>query len=215
MRVVWSLPTVRARFTMEYQIWGTGDILAYSRFEPRDTTLPDLPRLGVRLTLPRKFDQVTWLGRGPQETYPDRKTGAPVGRYRASALDLYTPYIRPQENGSRADVRWIAVADGAGTGLLVEGTMLGASALPFLQEDFDEGPAKRQRHTFHVQPRDLVELRLDHGQMGVGGDDSWGARPHERYRLAVRPYAYSFRLRPFAPADGDPAGLTRRSPPRL
>jgi len=213
--VAWSLPTVRARFTMEYQIWGTGDILVNSRFEPGDTTLPDLPRLGVRLTLPRRFDQVSWLGRGPQETYPDRKTGAPVGRYRASALDLYYPYIRPQENGNRADVRWIALADSAGTGLLVEGQLLNASALPFLQEDFDEGPAKRNRHTFHVSPRDLIELRLDHRLMGVGGDDSWGARPHQEYLLAVRPYAYAFRLRPFTAADGDPAALTRRSPPRL
>jgi beta-galactosidase len=138
-----------------------------------------------------------------------------VGRYRASALDLYYPYIRPQENGNRADVRWIALADSAGTGLLVEGQLLNASALPFLQEDFDEGPAKRNRHTFHVSPRDLIELRLDHRLMGVGGDDSWGARPHQEYLLAVRPYAYAFRLRPFTAADGDPAALTRRSPPRL
>jgi beta-galactosidase len=214
IRVVWSLPTVSARYVMEYQVWGTGDIVVGNRFEPRDTTLPDLPRVGVRLTLPRAFDRVTWLGRGPHESYVDRKTGSPVGRYRAAALELYTPYIRPQENGSRADVRWIALANRQGAGLLVEGdSLLGASALPFLQEDFDEGPVKRNRHTYHLRPRDVVELRLDHVQMGVGGDDSWGARPLERYRVPVRPYAFSLRLRPFTAADGDPAGLARRFPP--
>jgi beta-galactosidase len=215
VRVVWSLPAVSARYTMQYDVWGTGDIVVRSRFEPRDTTLPDLPRVGLRLTLPRGFDQVTWLGRGPHETYVDRKTGAPVGRYRLSADRFSTAYIRPQENGMRADIRWIALADDAGNGLLVEGdSLFFASAMPFLQEDFDEGLVKRQRHTFHVRPTDLVELRLDHAQMGVGGDNSWGARPLEKYQVPVRPYEFSFRFRPFSAADGDPAGLARRFPPR-
>jgi beta-galactosidase len=107
-------------------------------------------------------------------------------------------------------VRWIALTNRSGTGLLAVGLpLLSATALPFLQEDFDEGLAKRNRHTYDVKPRDLVELKLDAAQMGVGGDNSWGARPHRQYRIAVREYTYRFRLRPFARRDGPPTALSK------
>jgi beta-galactosidase len=138
-----------------------------------------------------------WFGRGPHESYWDRKTGARVGLYSANAADLYHPYVRPQENGTRADVRWMAVTNAAGTGLLAEGMpLLEASALPYLQEDFDEGQVKVNRHVTDVGPRDLVEVRLDWHQMGVGGDNSWGAQALEKYRLPLREYEWSFRLVP-------------------
>jgi beta-galactosidase len=210
VEVAMTLHAGGAGYTTTYDVFGTGDIVVTNHFVPGDTTLPDLPRLGTRLVLRGAFDSVTWYGRGPQESYVDRKTGAAVGLYRGTALEQYHPYIRPQENGTKVDVRWIALTNREGIGLLAVGLpLLSATALPFLQEDFDEGMAKRNRHTYDVTPRDLVELKLDAAQMGVGGDNSWGARPHAEYRIPVREYTHRFRLRPFARRDGSPVTLSK------
>jgi beta-galactosidase len=210
INVAQSLPAGGAHLFTTYEIHGSGDVVIRNRFVPGDTTLPSLPRLGIRLTMPAGFDSVAWFGRGPHESYWDRKTSAAVGLYRAKTLELYHPYVRPQETGNRTDVRWMAVTNAAGVGLLAVGMpLLEASALPFLQEDFDEGQQKVNRHTYHVRPRPLTEVRLDWRQMGVGGDDSWGALPHEQYQLPVRVYEWAVRLRPFARADGSPFALAR------
>ncbi len=104
----------------------------------------------------------------------------------------------------------MAVTDASGTGLLAAGLpLLEASALPFLQEDLDEGQVKVNRHWVDVPRRPLTELRLDWHQMGVGGDNSWGARQHAEYRLPLRVYEWGMRLRPFGRADGSPFALSR------
>jgi len=204
------LPAGGARLFSTWAVYGSGDVVMRQRFVPGDTLLPELPRLGLRFTMPAGFDSVTWFGRGPQETYWDRKTGAAVGLYRAAAADLYHPYERPQETGTRADVRWMAVQNAAGTGLLAVGQpLLEASALNVLQEDLDEGQAKVNRHAYMVRRQPLTEVRLDWHQMGVGGDNSWGARTHPEYRLPVRTYEWSVRLRPLARGDGSPFALAR------
>jgi beta-galactosidase len=203
VRVGQSLHAGGARLETTYTVRPDGAILVHTRFVPGDTALPELPRLGMRFTMPAAFRQVTWWGRGPHESYWDRKTGARVGRYTADAADLYYPYVRPQENGTRADVRWMAVTNGAGVGLLAVGApLLEASALPYLQEDFDEGQVKVNRHPTDLAPRDLTEVRLDWHQMGVGGDNSWGAQALPQYRLPLRTYEWTFGLRPVGPGDG-------------
>jgi beta-galactosidase len=202
LRVGQSLHAGGARLETTYTVRPDGGILILNRFVPGDTTLPELPRLGMRFTMPAPFRQVTWFGRGPHESYWDRKTGARVGLYSADAGDLYHPYVRPQENGTRADVRWMAVTDARGVGLLAVGVpLLEASALPYLQEDFDEGQAKVNRHPTDITPRDLTEVRLDWHQMGVGGDNSWGAQALPRYRLPLTTYEWTFGLRPIGPGD--------------
>jgi beta-galactosidase len=202
-----------ARLFTTWSVYGSGDVVMRQRFVPGDTSVPELPRLGLRFTMPAGFDSVTWFGRGPQETYWDRKTGAAVGLYRAAAADLYHPYERPQETGTRADVRWMAVRNAAGTGLLAVGQpLLEASALNVLQEDLDEGQEKVNRHAYMVRRQPFTEVRLDWRQMGVGGDNSWGARTHPEYRLPVRTYEWSLRLRPFARGDGSPFALARVAP---
>ncbi len=214
MRVEQTIPARGARLTTTYDVYGTGDIVVRNRFTPGDTLLPDIPRLGMRFTMPAGFDSVAWYGRGPQESYWDRKTGAAVGLYRAPTTELGHPYGRPQETGSRADVRWMAVSNAAGTGLLAAGMpLLEASALPYLQEDLDEGQVKVNRHATDVPRRPLTEVRLDWHQMGVGGDNSWGARQHEQYRLPVRVYEWGMRLRPFGRSDGSPFALARATLP--
>ncbi|MDH4046310.1 MAG: beta-galactosidase small subunit, partial [Gemmatimonadota bacterium] len=156
------------------------------------------------------FDQVRWFGRGPHESYWDRKTGARVGLYEAEAADLYHPYVRPQENGTRSDVRWMAVTNADGVGLLAVGVpLVEASALPYLQDDFDEGQNKTNRHITDLTPRDLTEVRIDWHQMGVGGDNSWGAQALEQYRMPLRTYEWTFRLRPIGRGDGSLFAIAR------
>ena len=199
-----------SRLATSYHVYGSGDIIVEQTLTPGRPDLPDLPRFGMTLTMPAEFDTMTWFGRGPHETYWDRKSGARVGLYTGSVFDQYTPYIRPQENGNKTDVRWVALTNRAGFGLLAVGMpTLGVSAYPFLNEDFDSGDAKRQRHTTDVKRRELVTLNLDYKHMGVGGDTSWGARTHPEYTLPAREYRYRYRLRPFSPTDPPPMTLSK------
>jgi len=167
--------------------------------------------MGMQMQLPASFSNLRWLGRGPHENYADRKTSAFVGLYENTVADQYVPYIRPQENGYKTDTRWLTLTDDAGTGLLFQGKpLICFSALNNIHDDF-ESPGKLSQyrpdaktantHTIDVKPRDLVNLNVDLGQMGVGGDDSWGAMIHPQYRLLENEYEYSFRIKPVTQED--------------
>jgi len=212
--VVAVLPAGNSKYYTTYRISSSGDIIIKNRFVPGSTNLPQMPRFGMAIILPVEFDNICWYGRGPHENYWDRKTGAAIGVYRGKVMDQYHPYIRPQENGNKTDVRWVALTNSKGMGLLAVGRpLLSISAHHFLIEDFDPGSKKRQRHACDLKKRDLVTLNLDYKQMGVGGDTSWGerARPHPEYTLpADKEYSYSFRLRPFSPKDGTPMALSKQ-----
>jgi beta-galactosidase len=213
VHVVSSIPAGESKYFTTYRIFGSGDIIISISFVPGSSELPELPRFGMKMTLPVDFDRISWFGRGPHENYSDRKTGSPAGVYSGEVMDLYHPYIRPQENGNRIDVRWIALSNDKGIGLLAVGMpLLSFSAHHFKEEDFDSGLEKQQRHTFHLKKRSLVSLKLDYRQMGVGGDTSWGerARPHPEHRLPAQEYSYSFRLRPFSIKEEKPMVLSRQ-----
>ena len=210
---VFMIPSGDSEYSTSYRIFGSGDIIVSNRFVPGSTDLPEMARFGMIMMLPVEFENIIWYGRGPHENYWDRKTGSPVGVYSGKVMDLYHPYIRPQENGNRTDVRWLALVNDKGIGLLAVGQpLLSISAHHFIDEDFDPGLEKRQRHTYHLKKRDLVTLKLDYKQMGVGGDTSWGdrARPHPEYRLPVQEYSYSFSLRPFSKEEGTPMSLSKQ-----
>jgi beta-galactosidase len=211
--VSFELPAEASKWDAVYEIYGSGDVVLKNTFVPGDDRLPEIPRVGITMALKGEFENMSWFGRGPHENYWDRKTSACVGLYEGKVIDQYHPYIRPQENGYKTDVRWVALTDSEGTGFLAVGEpYVSASALPFLNEDFDEGPEKVQRHTFHIKQRDLVTLNLDYKQMGVGGDTSWGerARPHPEYTLYPnRVYSYSLRLRPFSNKENIPMELSK------
>ncbi len=210
IKVEAAIPAGGSRYHTTYTIYGSGDVIVRNRFAPGDTALPDLPRFGMTMTLPVDFDSIAWYGRGPHESYWDRKTGAPVGLYRGTVMEQYFAYIRPQENGNKTDVRWVALWNDEGVGLLAVGLpLLGVSAHHFTIDDFDEGTEKRNRHTYHLEKRDLVTLNLDWRQMGVGGDNSWGARTHPEYTLPAQEYEYAFRLRPFARGNDSPMALSK------
>ena len=112
--------------------------------------------------------------------------------YTANVSDFYVPYIRPQEAGNKTDVRWFKLTTDTGAGLLVTGQPhLSISAWPFTMEDLEQA-----EHTFELRERDFITVNIDHKQMGVGGDNSWGALPHPEYSLPAKPYSYKFRLKP-------------------
>jgi beta-galactosidase len=163
----------------------------------KEYEMPEMQRYGTKMEIPGQFSKVTWYGRGPQENYCDRKTAAFVGLYESSVEQQYFPYIRPQENGYRTDTRWIALQNEKGKGLMFIGEpFVCFSALNYATDDLDQGIKKNYRHTNDLIKRDFVSLNLDYGQTGVGGDDSWGARPHEQYTLNYGEYYYKYIIRP-------------------
>jgi beta-galactosidase len=197
----YSLRDVQAKYQVRYRVLGSGDVLVEARFSPATRNLPEIPRLGMMFALPPEFQRIQWYGRGPHENYVDRKTSAFVGVYKSSISEMTIPYVSIQEYGNRVDGRWVALSNEEGSGLLAVGMpRIDFSALPYTTEDLSQD-RRGAKHPVDIVKMDFVSLNLDYGQMGVGGDDSWGALPHPQYQLRSREYAYRFRLRPFSSND--------------
>jgi len=195
-----------AKYESVYKVYGDREIEIINNFKTTAEKLPEIPRMGMNLQLACEYENMEWLGRGPQENYCDRNTGALVGLYNGKVKDQYWAYIRPQENGNKTDVRWVAFTNSEGNGLLSVGSpLLSVSAHHNLMEDFEspvrtigriyDGKEVVNRHISDVKERNLVSVNLDYKQMGVGGDNSWGARTHPQYLLTDKEYSYSFRLK--------------------
>lgn len=189
-----ALPAGGSTVRNVYSIYGNGEIEVEQEITPTGP-LPDLPRFGMQLQIPGEFHTVNWYGRGPQENYWDRNTGAAVGRYAEQVANFAFPYVKPGETGNRTDVRWVTFTNAAGVGLKATGMpLLSISAWPFRMEEFE-----RHRHPSEFVLSEDVTVNLDYRQMGVGGDNSWGALQHPEYRLPAQPYRYSFRIAPVMP----------------
>lgn len=201
-----------ATWTATYTITAEGEIHVDNKFS-RNADLPVMPRVGMNVELIQSLQQVQWFGRGPHENYSDRKESANIGRYQNIVADHYVPYMRPQENGYKTDVRWLSLSN-ADMGLLVIADDLisfGVShnrlidfvppvKIAITSEDGPGARANEERvnvHVSDVKPRDLVSLDIDLGQMGVGGDDSWGKRTLQKYSLNEQSYQYGFTLVPY------------------
>jgi beta-galactosidase len=205
---LFALPAVQSTHQTSYTVLGSGDVIIENSISVGQKELPELPRFGMRMKLPDQFERIEWFGRGPHENYCDRYTSAFVGFYRSTVREMYVPYISPQENGTRTGVRWAALFDPNGTGLGFFGMdSLSVSALRYTIEDLTQR-SRGTMHTIDLEEHDFVEINLDLKQMGVGGDDSWGARPHSQYTLPAQNYSYSFRLSPLAPGE-DPMKLSK------
>lgn len=206
VKVMTSLPgAADSKWETIYKIYGSGDVIVTASFKPSRTNLIRMPRIGMQMALPKGFEKITWFGPGPQETYADRKA-SPVGVYTGSVEDqFFADYTEPGETGNKTDVRWVALQNG-GVGLLAVGMpLLSVNALHYTAEDLNAG-----KHAFELPHRDFVSLNLDLKQQGVGGDDSWGAWPHNEFLIPVQDYTYSFRLRPFSRGE-DPGKLARQA----
>ncbi len=187
-----------ANLISTYSINGEGQVQVdhYLKFDPNRKTVM-MPRVGTKLKLNKDLENVAWYGRGPQENYTDRKSSAFVGQYEATVDELYYPYIRPQENGYRTDVRALSL-QGEDAGLNITSSFpICFQAQYYEQEDYQAGEKKRPRsHQYDMNKRDYITLNLDYGQMGVGGDTSWGATPHFIYQLVRREYRWSYTISP-------------------
>jgi beta-galactosidase len=205
------LPAGNSDYTAKYIIYGSGDIVIESTFEPGSGQLPELPRFGMQMAIPNEFNTMTWYGRGPHESYWDRKTSADVAVYSGPVEQQITHYVWPQENANKTDVRWIALTNKDGIGLLAVGMpLLSVSAWPYTMEDLEKA-----KHINELPQRNTITVNLDYKQMGVGGDDGWTAkaRPHPQYRLPAKTYSYSFRLRPYSENLGKMPDVARRALP--
>lgn len=202
-----TLPTsTTSSYTTAYTVFGNAEIKVEHTLRP-GAGLPYIPEVGSVLLLPARLERLHYYGRGPEENYWDRNSGTDVGRWSGTVRGQWTPYIRPQENGHKTDVRWAALTDGRGSGLLVTGEpLVEINASHHTPEDLSVGA----RHDYQLTPRAEVVLRVAHRQMGVGGDNSWGAHTHDEYKLfADRDYAYTYRLRPLK-SVADATALSRR-----
>ena len=185
-----------AELVITYAFCEKGKMRVNMSFTPGTKALPEMPRLGMRMVLKGEYDQMTWLGRGPQENYADRKTGALVGKYQASVWEQFHPYVRAQETANHCDVRWFSLVNKEGKGITVRGAKpLSVSAWNFPMADIEYRPSQiERRHGGSIVKQDMVWLNIDHLQMGVGGDNTWGAKIHPEYTITPHEWNYSFSI---------------------
>ncbi len=179
--------------TLAYAFSNAGHIRVTLRVKPAGEGLPSLPRVGLTLQLPAAYDRVTWLGRGPHENYADRRASAFFGEYTLAAEDFFFPYVEPQETGNRTDTFWVTFTDRDGRGVHIRGDpKINFSVLPYTTEEL-----QARKHPWELNPCGNWVVHLDYGQMGLAGEDSWGARPWDEYQLLPdRAYTAAFVLSP-------------------
>ncbi len=187
-------------YTNTYTIYPDGTVKVKADWH-KDRQVPEMMRFGMRMALPKSYENFSWYGRGPWENYSDRNTASFMGIWDGKVADQYYPYIRPQESGNKTDVRWATLTDDAGYGIKVWGQQpLNITALDFTAESIDPGFNKGQRHNSDVvRDRNQVYLNVDLVQRGLGGDNSWGRPPHTPYRLNASDYSYTYYISPLTP----------------
>lgn len=175
------LPTVpQTKAYVSYRVTGDGKIHVHALYKGTDG-LPEMPAFGMDMKLKARYDKVRYYGRGPEENYLDRREGARLGVYSYQAADNLSAYLFPQECGNRMDVRWVEVTDADGQGLRfeTEGVPFENSVLPCSAYELEAATHREELPKAHYS-----WVRILESQMGVGGDDSWGAPVHEEYRLS-------------------------------
>ncbi len=195
--VHFKFPATQASMLTVYNVFGNGLLKVDNAFKAGSRRLPELPRLGLRLRVDKRLSVARWFGRGPHENYRDRKSSAYLGDYTLPVEKMFFPYVSPQETGYRTDTRWLALHDSSGNGILFVGNpTFDFSALRYPMEEL-ERKYRGEKHLNQIHEGDFVEVMIDYGQTGVGGDNSWGAEAHAQYVLLPQDYNYSFYLQPF------------------
>ena len=176
-----------------YKINGDGVVKVDYSINPSDT-LPNIPKVGMQCGIRREDDQIQWYGRGLLENYIDRRYGFDAGMYKQPIEEFMEPYVMPQENGNRTDIRWMFLSNNENKGILiVADSLLSMSAWPYTEENIN-----RAKHTNELKDAGYITLNIDLVQMGVGGNDSWSdvAQPLEKYQIPAKSYRYSYYLIP-------------------
>lgn len=176
---------------ISYQIDVTGEIQVDYAFIPGEG-LPEIPEIGLSFTMPKAFDQLSWYGKGSHESYWDRQRGAKIGYYQDKVANQFVPYLKPQECGNHVGVRSAQMTDASGCGLAIIGLpIVELNVLPYTADQLEAAS-----HADQLANSDQTVVRVNLGQMGLGGDDSWGARTHDEFTLqANRPYFFKFKLK--------------------
>ena len=188
-----TLPTtIASKYSNIIKIYGNGDVVITSNLKPGSSSLPEIPAIGMELKVAKDFSNLQWFGRGPEENYWDRNMSTDVGLYTSNVDEQYFPYLEPQQTGNKTDVRWMTLTDSNGVGLMASGDeLIEFSALNYTEEELSS-----KGHSYELVESDDIEVNLNYKQMGLGGDDSWGARPHEEFQLkSNKNYTYRMRLR--------------------
>jgi beta-galactosidase len=183
----------KAALQVLYTLNGDGVLKISNSLNPSNG-LPNIPKVGMQCGIVREYDNITWYGRGLLENYIDRRFGSDAGIYSQYIYEFMEPYVMPQENGNRTDVRWMFLSDSENQGLLVVAdSLLSMSAWLYTEENINKA-----RHTNELKDAGFITLNIDLIQMGVGGNDSWSdvAQPLEQYQIPARKYNYTFYLLP-------------------
>ncbi|WP_287681019.1 glycoside hydrolase family 2 TIM barrel-domain containing protein [Bacteroides sp.] len=198
----YTMEAVKAKLYLTYTINNCGAVKITQKMTvDQSATVSDLFRFGMQVQICEELEQVSYYGRGPIENYSDRNNSTWLGKYRQTVSDQFYSYIRPQENGTRTDIRWWKLMDKGGNGLkLIADAPCSVSALHYSIEVLDDGERKEQRHSEFLPCVDYINLCIDKVQMGVGGVNSWGALPLKDYRLPYQDYEFSFLLQPVTSA---------------
>ena len=196
------------RLTVSYIFASDGSLAFDYNFTCSDKRFPDIPRVGMRLLLPNKFETASWYGKGPEESYWDRKTGQKTGIYSKPVFEMFHRYSRPQETGNRTDVRWFEVVSDVLTLRMTSPQLLNSSFWPFemaaIDFDKDKDAASSasglvpvtKKHGAEIEFGEFHQWNIDLLQMGVGGDTSWGRLVHEEYTIKPNSYRYQFKITP-------------------
>ena len=195
---VYDMPDVKATLTITYTIAPDGTMGIEQKMDATEgEKVSDMFRFGMLMQLPYNMDKSHFYGRGPIENYIDRKGSQNIGLYTQTAEEQFFPYIRPQETGTKSDLRWWEQTDKAGKGFKISSdNVFSASALHYSIDDLDEGDEKEQRHSYEVPQSKYTELCIDLAQFGLGGENSWGSWPLPEHRLGYGNKVFSFVISP-------------------
>jgi beta-galactosidase len=185
-----------SNYKVEYYFNDGGEVLVKVKFEASRDNFPELPRFGMRMEIPEGYDQLQYFGRGPHENYIDRNHSSQVGLYDSSVDEQYVPYISNGENGNKTEVRWLSLSNSKGQGIRITGSpTIDFSALHYSQDELDR-EVRDGAHTIDLKKSEKIFLNVDWKQMGLGGDNSWGARTHAEYMLRDGIIEYSYLIAP-------------------
>ena len=198
VKAAYDIAAVSAKLAMTYRINNEGAVeVTESLTADPEAKVSNMFRFGVQLPMPKSFERIVYDGRGPVENYSDRKDSQPLGIYDQSVSAQFYPYIRPQETGTKSDLRWWRIVDPSGCGLEVTAEEpFSASALHYRIATLDDGPVKGQRHSGELDEDPVTNLLIDKAQMGLGCVNSWGAVPEAGYMLPYGDYSFRFVLTP-------------------
>ena len=194
----YEMKAVKGKLFLTYVNNNEGAVKVTQKMEAgKEEKVSDMFRFGMQMQMPENFNEVEYYGRGPVENYADRNHSTLIGKYRQTVAEQFYPYIRPQETGTKTDLRWWRVLDISGNGLQFVGDApFSASALNYSIESLDDGVQKDQRHSPEVAKAPFTNLCIDKVQMGLGCVNSWGTLPLEKYRVPYQDYEFSFILTP-------------------